>query len=54
MFQDWNNLQPEILDIIDTNTFSNMIKWSVPADHPRYVPWGYCGELYVDVDGNGG
>ena len=24
--QDWNNLQPEILDIIDTNTFSNMIK----------------------------
>ena len=27
-----------------------MIKWSVPADHPRYIPLGYCGELHVDVD----
>ena len=33
--QDWNNLEPVILDIIDTKTFKNI---QFPTDHPCYVP----------------
>ena len=38
--RDWNNLQPEILIINDTNTFRNTIKYSVPGRPPELRPLG--------------